>query len=111
MSEPPKNQAERFASFLSTMKDETIIYDEFVSLVRRVWHKAGKIRLFAMVDDSFLVEADGRLMTYDSAEKVASVLMGANGLPKIPLLVEAVVRDLRSSPQKNDLEGDGITLH
>lgn len=107
---PPMNQAELFAAFLSTMGEDTTIND-FVWMVRRVWRKKGKITLFAMMDGSFLVEADGKLSTYTNTWDIAGILLVANGLPKVPVLIEAVMRDLLGSPQTNDLQDDNVTLH
>lgn len=109
---PPMNHAELFAAFLYGMEEDTEINNFTPLLIRRVWRKRGRITLFAMVDGSFFVEADGKLSTYTDAKEMAGILLTANKLPKVPILVEAIVRDLLGSPQKDDLQDDSkVTIH
>lgn len=107
----PMNQAERLEHFLATTNVETEIDKSFLPLVRRIWvHKDG-MKIFAMVDDSYILLMNDMTKTFATTDNMAEAMLqystkdSRNAKAK-----SSTVEYLRGDPTAQDIQREGSPI-
>lgn len=98
------NQAERLDHFLANTNEGTEIDKSFLPLVRRIWRRKDGMKLFAMVDDSFILWVNDLTKTFATAEDVAETLIRPSNNSNTAKVKAATVAYLRAGPRADDIQ-------
>lgn len=99
------NQAELLEHFLVTTNEGTDISKSFLPLVRRIWRHKDGMKIFAMVDDSYILWVNDKTRTFITTDDMAEAMLQDDTKNlKNPKAKASTMEYLRGEPTEHDIQ-------